>query len=92
MFSFLFDVLSSLAHIAWDVISFLAHALVDLVSGIASVFLWPIKAVLSAMSDWWGFSAQWTTLYFLGSGILLVLVILLACWAVAANSRKNYHL
>ena len=91
MISFIFDVLSSIAHAAWDVLGFLVHSAFSVLSGLAALVSWPIRTLLSTLGSWWGVPTNWTPLYLLGGGVLLLLLLILAGWAVAANRRRKFH-
>lgn len=89
MLSNIFTIIGNLARTSLDLFASLARGLLDLFSAFASVILWPVKAVFRVIFGDYSVSAQWTPLYLLACGILLVMLVLIAAWVFWNNFQRR---
>lgn len=88
IFDFLFSGLEWFIDFAGSALSFLLKAAAAVFSMLGEIFLVPFRIGTGA-ADIFGIPVLWTPLFLLGCGVLLLLLLGLTGWALAAGKRRK---
>lgn len=90
LFDFLFSGLTSLIDLVGSAVSFLLKAAASAFSALGNIFLAPFR-LGSSVADVFGIPVLWTPLFLLGCAVLLLLLLALTGWALAANAKRKHR-
>jgi len=88
LFDFLFSGLEWFIDLAGSAVSFLLKAAAAVFSMLGKIFSAPFRLGASA-ADIFGIPVLWTPLFLLGCAVLLLLLLALTGWALAAGKRRK---
>lgn len=90
LFDLFFSGLEWLIDFAGSAFSFLLKAAASAFSILGKIFLAPFR-LGSNVADVFGIPVLWTPLFLLGCAVLLLLLLALTGWALAANAKRKHR-
>lgn len=86
---FLFSGLGHLIDLAGSVFSFTLKAAATALSALSKIFSAPFRLGADTAQDVFGVPVLWTPLFVLGCAVLLLILLVLTGWALAARRRRK---
>lgn len=90
LFDFLFSGLGWFIDLAGSAASFLLKAAASAFSILGKIFLAPFR-IGTNIADVFGIPVLWTPVFLLGCAVLLLLLLALTGWALAANAKRKHR-